>query len=108
MVNDLRLGIVFALGALILWTNAHWIPPRWPGQESNRFFSVLCSRTSYVAALLAVTGGYIAWPWAWTAVAWASLALALAYAGRRLRIEPLSVQANVIAALCHLPPSKLA
>ena len=59
VVNDLRLGIVFALGALILWTNAHWIPRRWPGQESNRFFSVLCSRTSHVAALLAVTGARI-------------------------------------------------
>jgi len=102
VVNDLRLGTVFALGALILWANAHWIPRRWPEQEPNRFFSVLWSRTSYVAAMLAVAGAWITWPWAWTAVAWAGLALALAYGGRRLQIEPLSVQANVIAVLATL------
>jgi uncharacterized membrane protein len=102
VVNELRLGSVFALGALILWANAHWIPRRWPEQEPSRFFSVLWSRTSYLAALLAVAGACVAWPWAWTAVAWAALALALAYGGRRLVIEPLCVQANLVAVLAIL------
>src|SRR5579863_2346850 len=99
VVNEPRLAMVFALAVLILYANAHWIPGHWPREETNRFFSVLWSRTSYVAAPIALAGAAIAWPWSWTAVAWSALALALAYAGRRFKIEALSVQANLVAGL---------
>ena len=97
VVHEVRLGLVFAVAALLFYFNAHWIPQRWTGlvkHELDRFgFRLL----SYAGCVLALAGAWIVWPDAWAAVVWMALALGAGIAGNRLRSSDLQVQGNSLA-----------
>jgi hypothetical protein len=95
--SDFPIALMFAVAAGIFYVNAHWLFRRWEDQFTTEFDRTIMHRMSYVAALMAMVGGWIAFPEAWTAVSWGALGLALAYTGRRLRIPGLGYQSNFVA-----------
>jgi hypothetical protein len=95
--SDFSVAMMFAVAAAIFYVNAHWLFRRWEDQFTTEFDRTVMQRTSYVAALMAMIGGWIAFPEAWTVVAWSAFGLALAYAGRRVRLPDLGYQSNLVA-----------
>jgi uncharacterized membrane protein len=99
---DLRshppVAILFAVAAIVFYTNAHWVSRRWSGLFEHEFDRRLMARLSYAGAFMAFTGAWILLPEAWSAVAWAALGLALALARRRWTLAELGYQANLLAA----------
>lgn len=100
--SDPRRALVFALAALILFANAHWVPRRWPDLFQSDFEKKYFRFQSYVAGLVAVAGIWALCTEPWLAVGFGAFALALAIAGSRLKIEELSAQANCFALLAFL------
>jgi hypothetical protein len=100
--SDPRRALVFALAALILFVNAHWVPRRWPDLLQYDFEKKYFRFQSYVAGLVAVAGIWALCTEPWLAVGFGAIALALAIAGSRLKIEELSAQANCFALLAFL------
>ncbi len=95
--SDFRLALVFMVAAAVFYANAHWVSRRWAELFAIKFDQTVMQRLSYVAALMALAGLWIAFPESWTAVAWAALGLALAWLGRRFTIPALGYQANCLA-----------
>jgi hypothetical protein len=69
---------------------------------TTEFDRRLMHRLSYVAALLALVGAWIAFPESWSAVAWCALGLVLLVAGRRTSTAELGYQASAIAFLAFI------
>ncbi len=89
-----RLALLFGATMLVFYVNAHSI-----GRRRRELFTTDLERGyllvfSYVAAALAFVGAWLAWPGWWLGVAWGALALLLAFAGSRLALEHLSIQAH--------------
>jgi len=93
-----QVAVLFAVAALVFYTNAHWVSRRWSGLFEHEYDRRLMARMSYAGAFMAFTGAWILLPEAWTAVAWAALGLGLALASRRLMLADLGYQANLLAA----------
>lgn len=92
-------AILFAVAAAVFYANSHWVFPRWKELFTTEFDRRVMHRLSYVAALMALIGAWIAFPESWTAVAWCTLGLALAMCARRFDLRELGYQGNVVAAL---------
>jgi uncharacterized membrane protein len=92
-----RIAMLFAVGAVVFYANAHWVFRRWKDLFQLEFDRRLMQRLSYVGAVMALIGAWIAFPEAWTAVAWSALGLLLALSGRRFAIPELTYQANSLA-----------
>ncbi len=95
--SDFHLALIFAVAAAVFYANAHWVFRRWSALFTVEFDRLVMRRLSYIAALMAFVGLWIAFPEAWTAVAWAALGLGLAWLGRRFTIPDLGYQANFLA-----------
>ncbi|OLE84275.1 MAG: hypothetical protein AUG07_06775 [Acidobacteria bacterium 13_1_20CM_2_60_10] len=93
-----RVAALFAVAAIVFYTNAHWVSRRWSGLFEHEFDRRLMARLSYAGAFMAFTGAWIFLPEAWSAVAWAALGLGLALARRRWTLADLGYQANLLAA----------
>ena len=93
-----RVAILFAVAAIVFYTNAHWVSRRWSGLFEHEFDRRLMARLSYAGAFMAFTGAWIFLPEAWSAVAWAALGLGLALARGRWTLADLGYQANLLAA----------
>jgi hypothetical protein len=89
-----RLAILFAVAAVVFYVDAHWLARRWGDLFTTEFDRRVMQRLSYVGALMALTGAWIAFPQSWTAVAWGALGLALAWLGRRFGWRELTHQAH--------------
>ena len=98
VVREPRLAAIFAVGAIVFYFNAHWVPRRCGDVIRERFELHVLERFSYAAAVLLFVGAWIAFPESWTAVAWATLALLLAIASSRTEGWELAWQANLLAA----------
>jgi len=85
------LALLFGVAAAVFYANSHWIPRRWPDLIQTDLERLCFRRLSHMATILAVAGAWIAWPHAWTAVAWAALGVMLTLAGRRWRVQELSI-----------------
>jgi uncharacterized membrane protein len=98
---DLRshptVAVLFAMAAIVFYTNAHWVSRRWGSLFEHEFDRRLMARMSYAGAFMAFTGAWILLPEAWTAVAWAALGLTLALARGRWALADLGYQANLLA-----------
>src|SRR5207245_1403761 len=92
-----RLGARCAVAAAVFCANAHWVLRRWRDAFTVEFDRRLMRRLSYVAALMAFVGTWIAFPDSWTAVAWCVLGLLLTTAARKLEFPELSYQAHLLA-----------
>ena len=100
--SDLRRAMVFALAALLIFINAHWMPRRWPDLLKTEFEKKFYRLQSYLAGLLLVAAVWAACTEPWLAVAFAACALALAVIGARWKIEEFAVLANAFAVLAFL------
>lgn len=100
--SDPRRTIVFALAALIIFANAHWVPRRWPDLLHTAFEKRFYRLQSYVAGLLLLAAVWAVCAEPWLAVALAACALVLAVAGARWKIEEFVVLANAFALLAFL------
>src|SRR5438445_7716952 len=94
---DFRLATLFAVASAVFYANAHWVLRRWRDAFTVEFDRRLMRRLSYVAALMAFVGTWIAFPDSWTAVAWCVLGLLLTTAARKLEFPELSYQAHLLA-----------
>jgi hypothetical protein len=65
-----ELGGVFGIAVAVFYVNAHWAFRRWSDLFTVEFDRRLMQRLSYVGALMALVGAWIAFPEEWTAVAW--------------------------------------
>jgi len=92
-----RIAILFAVAAVVFYANAHWVFRRWEELFQVEFDRRLMQRLSYVAAIMALIGAWIAFPEASTAVAWSALGWLLALSGRYFAIPELAYQANTLA-----------
>jgi Predicted membrane protein (DUF2339) len=93
---DFGLSIIFVLAAAAFYTNAHWVLKRWTQLFANAVDLRVMQRFSYLAAVMAAIGTWLAFPETSTAVAWCALGLGLAVAAQRYSIPELSYQANVM------------
>jgi hypothetical protein len=100
--RDFRAALMFAVAAVVFYADAHWVFGRWGNLFAHEFDRRLIQRLSYVAAFLALTAAWIAFPEAWTAAAWGVLALALMAAGQRWNIRELGYQSAALALLAWL------
>jgi uncharacterized membrane protein len=95
--SDFRLAIPFAVASAVFYANAHWVLLRWSDLFTADFDRRLMQRLSYVAALMAFVGTWIAYPDSWTAVAWCALGLLLTLAARNFELRELTYQAHFLA-----------
>jgi uncharacterized membrane protein len=76
---DYRVGLlVVGVGAVVLYTNAHYFARRWSTFFDDYIDRRLLFYSSYAAAALATVSLWMAFPELWTAVAWSAFALVLA------------------------------
>ena len=97
-----ELALLFAIAAVVLYFNSHWIPRRWQDELATGLERLLFRRMSHMAGVLALAGAWIMWPHAWAAVAWAALGMLLAVAGQRWQAPELSVDGVACAAAAVL------
>jgi uncharacterized membrane protein len=96
---DYRVGLlIVGVGAVVLYANAHYFSRRWSALFDRNVDQRLLMCSSYAAAVLATAALWMAFPEVWTAVVWSAFALILAIASKRLKLNNLAIQANVIAA----------
>ena len=100
--SDPRRAMVFALAALVIFANAHWVPRRWPDLLRDGFEKKFYRLQSYLAGFMLLTAVWAVCSEPWQAVGFAACALALAVAGARWKMEELSVLANAFALLGFL------
>ena len=96
--SDFPLAMIFGIAAVVFYADAHWIARRWNAMFFHDVDKRLTRYLSYIAALMAIVGLWIAFPEAWTAVAWCAFGLALAFAGRRFAISEFGYQAYAAGA----------
>jgi len=96
--SDFPLAMIFGIAAALFYGDAHWVARRWNAMFFHDVDKRLTRPLSYIAALMAAIGLWIAFPEAWTAVAWCVFGLALAIAGRRFTIPELTYQAYAVGA----------
>lgn len=94
----LGLGSVFVLAAIVWYINAHWVPRRWPELFARWPERLGTNRLSYLAAIVLLTGTWVAFPKHWSAVAWIVATAALTRVARRFELRELTIQATFIAA----------
>ena len=100
--SDPRRALVFALGALVIFANAQWVPRRWPDLLKDGFEKKFYRLQSYLAGFLVLAAVWAVCTEPWQAVGYAACALALAVAGARWKIEEFSILANAFAVLGFL------
>jgi hypothetical protein len=100
--SDPRRAAVFALAALIIFANAHWVPRRWPDLLQTEFEKKFYRLQSYLGGFLMLAAIWAMCAEPWLAVGFAAAALLLAVVGARWKIEELSVLANSFALLGFL------
>jgi len=100
--RDFRAAIMFAVAAAVFYVNSHWVLPRWSDLFRKEFDKRLMQRLSYVAAFMALTAAWMAFPESWTAVAWCLLGLMLLAFERRFGIRDFGYQASVLAMAAFL------
>ena len=100
--SDPRRAVMFALAALIIFANAHWVPRRWPDLLSTEFEKRYYRLQSYLGGFLMLAAIWAVCTEPWLAVGFAAAALLLAVVGARWKIEEFSVLANSFALLGFL------
>ncbi|MDR3675250.1 MAG: DUF2339 domain-containing protein [Acidobacteriota bacterium] len=100
--SDPRRAVVFAVAALVLFANAHWVPRRWPDLLKTELERKYYRLQSYLGGILMLAAIWAVCTEPWLAVGFAAAALLLAVVGARWRIEELSVLANSFALLGFL------
>ena len=100
--SNFRVALLFAVAALVFYLNSHWVARRWTELFAAEVDARAMQRLSYVAAILAAVGLWVAFPEAWTAVAWAALGLGLAFAGSRFCFREWGFQANGLAIVAFI------
>jgi hypothetical protein len=100
--SDPRRALVFALAALIIFVNTHWVPRRWPSALAKEKEWAFYRLQSYLAGFLLLAAIWAVSTEPWMAVGLAGAALALAVVGARGKIEELSVLANAFGLLAFL------
>ena len=100
--SDPHGAAVFALAALAIFANAHWVPRRWPDLLKPGFEKKFYRFQSYLGGFLLLAAIWAICPEPWLAVGFAASALLLAVVGARWKFEELSVLANSFALLGFL------
>jgi len=100
--SDPRRAAVFALAALVIFANAHWVPRRWPDLLKTEFEKKYYRLQSYLGGFLMLAAIWAVCTEPWLAVGLAASAVLLAVVGARWKIEELSVLANSFALLGFL------
>jgi uncharacterized membrane protein len=100
--SDLRQAMVFAVAALVLFANAHWVPRHWPDFLQSEFEKKFYRLQSYLGGFLMLAAIWAVCTEPWLGVGFAAGALLLAVVGARLKIEELSVLANSFTLLAFL------
>jgi hypothetical protein len=90
-------ALLFVVGALLCYLNAHWVRTRWPELFKHEFDFTVLAWMTFLGGLLALLATWFAFPGMWTALTWALLALLLNVTGWRFSQVSLTVQGNVIA-----------
>lgn len=93
---------ICALLALVLYANVHWAARRWAGQFEHMVEQIATRDLSYLAALLALVAGWMAFPNLGAAVSWMAVACALAFLVYRFQIRPMRVQSIVLAGFAFI------
>jgi hypothetical protein len=88
---------VCALTTLVLYLNVHWASRRWASQFEAPLEQSATRDLSYAAGVLALTGGWMAFPLLGTAVSWMALACAMAWLAYRFELRPLRIQSFLLA-----------
>ena len=100
--SDPHRAAVFALAALAIFANAHWVPLRWPDLIRPGFEKRFYRFQSYLGGFLLLAAVWAICTEPWLAVGFAASALLLAVVGARWKIDELSVLANSFALLGFL------
>ncbi len=100
--SDPRRAMVFALAALAIFANAHWVPRRWPDLLKAGFEKRFYRFQSYLGGFLLLAAVWAICTEPWLAVGFAASALLLAVVGSYWKFEELSVLANSFALLGFL------
>lgn len=93
---DLKIGLLFALASAAFYANAYLLPEIYP-ETFTKEEEPLLRRVSFLGALMLWVTAWIVFPEQWTAVAWSVLAVALALMSKRIAINDLQIQGNLIA-----------
>ncbi len=97
-----HLAILFFIAALVFYFNAHAASRLRPELAKCRLDTEAFRVASYLAALLAVFGVWVACSEQWAAVGWAGLGLVLVYAGFRANAREVTIEAYTVALLAVL------
>ncbi|MGB7628278.1 MAG: DUF2339 domain-containing protein, partial [Candidatus Acidiferrum sp.] len=99
--EDLALaaGVLFALCAVVLYSNALYAASRWKEQFSSALDQRLLSIHSYLGAAAAATAAWALFANDWTAVAFAAIMLILASVGRLRESRQLQIQYALLGGL---------
>jgi len=100
--SDPRRAAVFALAALVIFANTHWVPRHWPDLVKSQFEKRLYRFQSYLGGFMLLAALWAVCTESWLAVAFAGAALVLAIVGDRWKIGEISVLANTFAVLGFL------
>jgi uncharacterized membrane protein len=97
--SDPRMALIFAVAALVLFANSHWLMRR-SEEFAAKPWDVWSFRIlSYFAAPMAMLAVWAVSTEKWWAVGWAALALVAAAAGARWKIKELAIQGHALALL---------
>ena len=92
-----HLAVVFFVAAIVLYFNAHVAGRLRPELTERRLDAKIFRAASYLAALLAAIGVWVACSEQWAAVGWATLAFVLIYAGFRGNVREITMEAYAVA-----------
>lgn len=93
---------VFALAALVIFANTHWIPRHWPDLFKSVYEKRFFRLQSYLGGFLLLAAIWAVCSEPWLAVGLAGTSLVLAVVGTRWKLDEVSVLANGFAVLGFL------